>query len=347
MVIKIIIAILIFSFIVIFHELGHLLVAKKCDIKVNEFSLGLGPTLFSFGKGETKYSLKLLPFGGACMMEGEDSESSDDRAFNKKPVWQRFLVVAAGPFNNFILAFVLCVIVIALTGVDRPIVSNVTEGESAMEQGMMPGDEIIKLDSYRIHFSHEVSAYVFFHQDDDIKVTYLRDGEEKEAVVKPHYSENTHKYIIGFEWNRTYEKVNIFKDFYYGMCQMKYYIYSTFKSLAMLVTGNVSFKEMSGPVGIVKVIGDTYEQSKPSGVKYIISNLMNLAALLSANLVVMNLLPIPALDGGRLVFYIVEAIRGKKLNEKIENAVHLVGFALMMLLMLVVMYNDIVKIFVK
>ena len=342
---KIILAILIFSFIIIFHELGHFFVAKKCNVKVNEFWLGLGPTIFGFTKGETKYCLKLLPFGGACVMEGEDEESDDERAFNNKPVWQRFLIVAAGPFNNFILALILCVVVVATMGIDKPIVNSVSENSGASQSGIIAGDEITKLDSYNVHFAHEVSAYVFFHSDEDIKVTYERNGEENTTYATPKYDENKGRYLLGVNWNPEYYDGNFFEDIYYGMCQMKYYIYSTFKSLSSLITGRVSIKEMSGPVGIVKVIGDTYEQSKSSGALYVLMNLLNLSALLSANLTVMNLLPIPALDGGRLILFIVEAIRRKKLNPNIEGKIHLVGFVLLMGLMIFVMYNDIVKIF--
>lgn len=342
---KILIAILIFSFIIIFHELGHFWVAKMCDVKVNEFWLGMGPTLFHFTKGETKYCLKLLPFGGACVMEGEDEESDDERAFNKKPVWKRFLIVAAGPFNNFILAAVLCFIVIATVGIDKPVVDSVSEGYSAAEQGILPGDEIIYLDNYRVHFSHEISAYVFFHKEDTIEMTYERNGDRNSVYVTPRLKEDTGKYLIGVNWEGEYEKGNFFENIYYGMCQMKYYIYSTIKSLSALITGQVSIKEMSGPVGIVKVIGDTYEKSKDSGALAVVMNLLNLAALLSANLVVMNLLPLPALDGGRLVLFIVEAIRGKKINEKIEGKIHFVGLVLLMGLMVFIMYNDIVKVF--
>ena len=342
---KIILAILIFSFIVIFHELGHFFVAKRCNVKVNEFWLGMGPTIVGFTKGETKYCLKLLPFGGACVMEGEDEESDDERAFNKKPVWQRFLIVLAGPFNNFILALILCVIVVATMGIDKPIVDSVADNSSASESGLLSGDEITRLDDYNVHFAHEVSAYVFFHSDENIEVTYERDGEENTTYVTPKYDEAKGRFLIGVNWNGKYYDGNFFEDIYYGMCQMKYYIYSTFKSLSSLVTGRVSIKEMSGPVGIVKVIGDTYEQSKSSGALYILMNLLNLSALLSANLTVMNLLPIPALDGGRLILFIVEAIRRKKLNPNIEGKIHLAGFVLLMGLMVFVMYNDIVKIF--
>lgn len=345
MVIKIIIALLIFSFLVIFHELGHFFVAKKCNIKVNEFWLGMGPTILSFTKGETKYCLKPLPFGGACVMEGEDEASEDERAFNNKPLWQRFLVVLAGPFANFLLAIILCTIVIAVMGIDKPIVNSVNEERGNADSGLQPGDEVVDMDGYRIHFAHEVSAYVFFHSDEDIETTYVRDGEKYTTTLTPSYSEEDGRYMVGVRWNPEYVKGNFFEDIYYGMCQMKYYIYTTFKSLSALITGQVSFKEMSGPVGIVKVIGDTYEKSLSSGALYVVMNLFNLSALLSANLCVMNLLPIPALDGGRILLFIVEGIRGKKLNENIEGKIHLVGFVLLMGLMVVVMFNDIVKIF--
>ena len=342
---KIIIAILIFSFIIIFHELGHFLVAKKCDIKVNEFWLGMGPTLFHFTKGETKFCLKLLPFGGACVMEGEDKPSEDDRAFGNKPLWQRFLVVFAGPLANFILALIVCTLVIAIMGVDKPVIYSVSENSAAASSGLQAGDEVVRMGDYNTNFAHEISPYVFFHSDEDIEVTYIRNDEEYTTYVTPAYNEETGRYMIGVVWNNEYVKGNIAEDIYYGLCQMKYYIYTTFKSLSALITGQVSVKEMSGPVGIVKVIGDTYDQSIDSGMLYVVMNLLNLSALISANLFVTNLLPIPALDGGRILMFIVEGIRGKRLNESIEGKVNFVGFVLLMGLMVLVMYNDIVKIF--
>ena len=155
----IIIAILIFGFIIIFHELGHFSIAKACNVRVNEFTLGLGPTLVSFGKGETKYCLKLLPFGGSCVMEGEDSESDDDRAFNKKPLWQRFLIVFAGPFFNFLLAFILSLIMIGSAGYYSPTIGQVTAGYPAEEAGLAAGDEIVSINGYPIHFYNEISIY--------------------------------------------------------------------------------------------------------------------------------------------------------------------------------------------
>lgn len=342
---SIIFAIIIFSLIILFHELGHFLVAKKCDVKVNEFCLGLGPTIFHFQKGETTYSLKLLPFGGACMMEGEDTDSTDSRAFNKKSVWQRFAIVAAGPVFNFIMAYVLSVILIGAIGYDAPVITGVMEGYSAEEQGMQAGDTIVSLNNYRVHFYQEVSVYSFFHPGDTMEVTYLRDGEKKTATITPKYNEEDGRYLLGITGNYAREKGNVIDTLCYGFYEMKYQIYTTFQSLKMLFTGQLSVNDMSGPVGIVKTIGDTYDASVSSGAFYVLMNMLNIAVLLSANLGVMNLLPLPALDGGRLVFYVVEAIRGKRIDEELEGRVHLIGFALLMVLMVVIMFNDIRKLF--
>ena len=343
---SIILAIIIFSVIIIFHELGHFLVAKKCDVKVNEFCLGLGPTLLHFTKGETTYSLKLLPFGGACMMEGEDEESTDGRAFNHKPLLQRMVIVAAGPLFNFIMAYVLSVILIGAIGYDVPTLAGVMEGSPAEEQGIEAGDTIVSLNHYRVHFYQEISIYTFFHPGEEVKVTYLRDGEEYTAMLTPEYNEEAGRYLFGFQGDYTRIRGNIPQTLAYGFYEMKYQIYSTFESLKMLVTGRLSVNDMSGPVGIVKTIGDVYDESADSGAFYIAMNMINIAILLSANLGVMNLLPIPALDGGRLLFFIVEGIRGKKLNEEIEGRIHFIGFALLMALMVVVMFNDVYKLFI-
>ncbi|MDD6194493.1 MAG: RIP metalloprotease RseP [Lachnospiraceae bacterium] len=342
---SIIFAIIIFSLIILFHELGHFLVAKKCDVKVNEFCLGLGPTILHFQKGETTYSLKLLPFGGACMMEGEDEESSDGRAFNNKSVWQRFAIVAAGPIFNFIMAFVLSVILIGAIGYDAPVITGVMEGYSAEEQGMQAGDTIVSLNHYKVHFYQEVSVYSFFHPGETMEVTYLRDGEKHSATITPKYNEEDGRYLLGITGNYAREKGSVIETLCYGFYEMKYQIYTTFQSLKMLFTGQLSVNDMSGPVGIVKTIGDTYDASVTSGAFAVLMNMLNIAVLLSANLGVMNLLPFPALDGGRLVFYVIEAIRGKRINEEIEGRVHLIGFALLMVLMVVIMFNDIHKLF--
>ncbi len=341
---NIILAIIIFSFIIIFHELGHFIMAKKNGIRVLEFCLGLGPTIFKVQKGETVYALNLLPFGGACMMEGEDSESDDERAFNKKTVWQRIQVVAAGPVFNFILAYLLAVLFIGIAGYDAPVIASVEEGYPAQEAGIEPGDRITKLNGYPVHFYSEIRLYNFFHPGEKVEVAYERGGEEHTVTLTPKYSEEAGSYLMGMNGSGEREKSGFFGTLAYGAYEVKFQVVSTFESLRMLVTGQLSLNDLSGPVGVVKTIGDAYEQSVQDGIYYVVVNMLSMTILLSANLGVMNLLPIPALDGGRLLFLIVEGIRRKKIDEELEGKIHLVGFALLMVLMVVVLFNDVRKI---
>lgn len=280
------------------------------------------------------------------MMEGEDDSSEDERAFNKKSVWARMSVVFAGPFFNFIMAFVFAIILLGSIGYDKPILNGVIKGYSAEAAGLQAGDEIVKLNHKNIHFYREVSAYSTFHPGEEVKVEYERDGERYTTTLTPIYSEEDGRYLYGFTSTGERVKGNIFEVVEYGFYELEYWIYTTIQSLRMLVTGGVSVNELSGPVGIVENIGNTYEESvSKDGYYYAFLNMLNWAILLSANLGVMNLLPIPALDGGRLVFLIVEAIRRKPLDPNKEGVVHFIGILLLFALMFVVMANDIRKLF--
>lgn len=315
---NIIIAIIIFSIIILFHELGHFLLAKLNGIKVNEFCLGMGPTLVGITKGETKYSIKLLPFGGACMMEGEDGESQDERSFNSKSVWARISVVAAGPVFNFIMAWIFAVIVVGITGYDRPVLSGVMEGFPAEEAGLQAGDEIISMNGYRTHFYREVSQYSLFHPGEDVELVYERNGERYETTLSPVLDEESGRQLIGLSgkpFDR--DKGNVLDVLVNSVYEVRYWINNTIESLRMLVTGKVGVNDLSGPVGIVKIMGDTYDTSQSQGgTGSAILSMVNFSIFLSANLGIMNLLPIPALDGGRLVFLIIEAIRRKRISLK-------------------------------
>lgn len=342
---KIIIAILIFSIIVLFHELGHFLLAKRAGIRVNEFCIGLGPTLVGFTKGETKYSIKLLPFGGACMMEGEDGDSKEEGSFQSKSVWARISVVAAGPVFNFIMAFIVAIILVGCTGYDKPVIKDLIEDYPAQQAGLQKGDVIKKLDAKRIHLYREVSIYTFFHNDESIDVVYEREGKTYETTITPKLDEESGRYLFGFYGAGEQEKGGVLKTIQYAGYEMKYWVATTLESLKMLVTGQVGFNELSGPVGIVKGVSDTYEAGAKVGWFSIFIGMLNWVILLSANLGVMNLLPLPALDGGRLVFLIVEAIRGKGIDPEKEGMVHFIGICLLMALMVVIMFNDIRKLF--
>lgn len=343
---NILIAIIIFSVIILFHELGHFSLAKANKIKVNEFSLGLGPTIVGFQGKETKYSLKLLPFGGMCAMEGEDEESTDQNSFQSKSVWARISVVAAGPIFNFIMAFLFSIIVVGATGFDKPEIGSVMNGYSAQEAGLKKGDIILKMNQKNIHFYKEVSFYSFVNENKPVKVTYERNGKEYKTTLTPTYSKEEKRYLFGFLGTGEREKTGIVETLKYSAFEMKYWIDTTFTSLKLLVTGKVSLNELSGPVGIVKTIGTAYDRSKLDGAFYVFINMMNMCILLSANLGVMNLLPLPALDGGRLVFLVIEAIRRKKIDPNKEGMIHTVGLLLLLALMVIVMFNDIRKLFI-
>jgi regulator of sigma E protease len=342
---NIIIALIIFSFIVLFHELGHFLLAKKNGICVEEFCLGLGPTIIGKQFGETYYSLKLLPFGGACMMTGEDEESSDERAFNNKSVLARISVVFAGPFFNFVLAFILSVILIGLMGSDTTTISGVEEGSPAYEAGLREGDEITKIDGDRIHNFREISYYLILENSgNSFEIEYKRNGQKATTEVTPVYNKDSGSYRIGVQ-SSGYTKLNPLKTIQYGFYEVRCQIKVTILSLKEMILGKFGFEDVSGPVGIVSMIGETYTEAKSYGFLVVLASMLNLTILLSSNLGVMNLLPIPALDGGRLVFLIIEGLRGKAMNSERESKIHYAGLLLLLGLMVVIMIKDIINLF--
>lgn len=448
---NIIVALLIFSVIVVAHELGHFFLAKKNGVGVPEFSVGMGPRIITFAKTAngcvvkffcsqkamedredwqevTKYSWKLLPLGGSCAMIGEDEDNDAENSFNSKGKWARFSIVFAGPFFNFILAFLFSIIIIANTGIDYPLVKYVYDNQPAQAAGIQVGDEIESVNGHKITIGREIDTYIQLHPltGEDVTIVLTRDGEKKTITLNPNYK--THLFGFSYSTNQTdstkissiskgkpFEKAGIevgdkivsvngkavsnagelkqvmennnsggevtFEieregkvqsyqvtpdpyetktlGFYatgdgkggnaidvlkYSLVEVKYWIETTVASLGQLITGKISTKELSGPVGIVDTVGNVLEQSTDYGMRVVILNMLYMSVLLSANLGVMNLLPLPALDGGRLVFILIEAIRGKPVDRDKEGYVHFAGFVLLMLLMIFVMYNDIIKI---
>ena len=340
----IILAILVFGIIVFIHELGHFLLAKANKIRVDEFSLGMGPRLVSFVRGETRYSIKLLPLGGSCMMGEDDVDDMSEGSFNSKSVWARMSVVVAGAVFNFLLALIFSMIVIGYTGYDEPVISGVVEGFPAQEAGLQEGDRIVKMNNKKINIWREITYYNMFHPGETVDLVYERDGEKHEVTITPKKDEDGN-YLIGITSPAQYEKANLLTAAQYGVYEVKFWICTTLESLKMLVTGDVGVDQLSGPVGIVSVVDETYQQSKSYGVMVVIMQMLNIGILLSANLGVMNLLPLPALDGGRLVFMIVEAIRGKRVPPDKEGWVHGIGMILLLALMAFVMFNDVKKLF--
>ena len=340
----IILAILVFSLIVFIHELGHFLLAKLNKIRVDEFSIGMGPRLLTTVKGETRYSLKLFPIGGSCMMGEDDVDDMSEGSFNSKSVWARIAVVAAGAIFNFILAFIFAVIIVGYAGYDEPIISGVVPGFSAEAEGMQEGDRIVRMNGKKINLWREVTYYNMFHEGETVELVFERDGEKHEVTIVPKKDEKGN-YLMGVTPPAEYKKANVFTAIQYGVYEVKFWISTTLESLKMLVTGGVGVDQLSGPVGIVDVVDDTYQQSKDYGAIVVLMQMLNIGILLSANLGVMNLLPLPALDGGRLVFLVIEAIRGKRVAPDKEGMVHFVGMMLLFALMIFVLFNDLNRIF--
>ena len=340
----IILAILVFGTIVFVHELGHFLLAKANGIRVDEFSIGMGPRLLSKVKGETRYSLKLFPIGGSCMMGEDDVDDMSEGSFNSKSVWARMAVVVAGAAFNFILAFVFAVIIVGYAGYDEPVISGTVEGYSAEAEGMQAGDRIVKMNGKKIHLWREVTYYNMFHQGETVDLLYERGGEKYEVTIVPKQDEDGN-YLLGVLSPGEYTKANVLTAMQYGVYEVKFWICTTIESLKMLVTGGVGIDQLSGPVGIVDVVDETYQQSKSYGFLVVLMQMLNIGILLSANLGVMNLLPLPALDGGRLVCLIIEAMRGKRVPPDKEGIVHFVGMILLFALMIFVLFNDLKRIF--
>ncbi len=337
--------ILILSVLIISHEFGHFILARVNGIKVIEFSMGMGPTIFSFTKSGTKFSLKLLPIGGACVMEGEDGIASDSEAkgisFREADLLSRISVVIAGPMFNFILAFLFSMIIVSYTGIDLPVIQGLTEGFPAAESGLQEGDLMLSVNGEAIHLWRELILDSRLNDGETVTIEYLRDGEKGVATFKPEFVAEENRYRFGIEGGTAYEDCKgfaLFKGSYY---ELRFNFLNTLKGLKSMILGKVSRDSIAGPVGVAQVVDETYDEVKEYGVAAIVLTMMNIAMILSVNLGVINLLPLPALDGGRLVFLLVELVRGKPVPPEKEGLVHFVGIILFFALTIFVLFNDI------
>lgn len=433
---KIVVAILIFGLIILIHELGHFIFARLHGIEVVDFSIGMGPRLCGFRAFGTRFSVRLLPIGGACMMlgENEDQNMISDKSFYSKGVWQRISVLFAGPGFNFILAFIFSVVIIGMAGFDAPTVASVEENGPAARAGLMEGDVITEINGTNINFGKEVDSYFAYHgvseepvvltvkrngekmkikivpeaydkyvlgfsysatntapaeilemsvgypmdlagikigdiivgvndtriensgqlmslfdrfplNGEPIRITYLRDGVENTVEVTPKFSSSG--YTLGFVPNMTREKANAWETLRYSVSEVKFWIVETGRGLVKLFTGQLKSNEVGSAIAIVDVIGDTYEASAEYGIREIVLNMLYITVLLSANLGVMNLLPIPALDGGKLLFCAIEVVRGKPVDREKEGMIHFIGMIILLLLMVFLTFNDIKNVFFK
>ena len=331
-------AIIVFCVIIFIHELGHFITAKLAKITVHEFSIGMGPRLFGFNRGGTLYSVRLLPIGGFVQLEGEDGQSDDVNAFGNKSAFARFIVLASGAIMNFILGFILFLIIVGNAKIiPTTTVAELTDNSAFAEAGIQSGDKIVKMqsDKYTTHIMcyDDISLFGGITGYSPCKVTVMRNGEKKTFSVTPVFSETDNRHLYGFKIATV--KKNVINTVKYAAVQSVFTVKIVYKSFAMLLGGKLGANDVSGPVGIVSEIGNAAR----NGILYLI----NITALITVNLGVVNLLPLPALDGGRIYFILLEKIRRKRLTPEQEGTIHTIGFVLLMILMLVVTFFDISK----
>lgn len=328
--------ILVFSALILIHEFGHFIVAKSVGMKVNEFSLGMGPKLAGVKKGETEYNLRAIPIGGFIRPEGEDTESEDPRAFGNKPLWARASVVAAGPISNFILAFIIIIALFTYLGRPAIIVGSLTPGMPAESSGLQVGDIITKINNKNVFFPPELVNQVSSSNGANIFITVIRSNKPLTFSIPTKYVTSEKRYMIGVL--PVPEAAGFVQSTYWENLQLSpSYLIAIMneigRELKGLFTGQVSKDDVGGPVKIIEITS----QVAKTGVL----NLLNLLALLSLNLGIVNLFPIPALDGGRLIFFAIEGVRGKPIEQRKEAIAHMVGFVFLISLIILITINDI------
>lgn len=378
---SIIVGILALGFIIFFHELGHFAAAKLFGVGVLEFSIGMGPRLISGIYKNTRYSLKMLPIGGSCAMLGEDSAGSGDlntaeenddgdyldydgvrfhkselpyRSFNNKGSLQRFIICIAGVFNNFLLAFLLAIIVCHFTGFDKPVILGTEQGSPVSEVGLERGDVLkgVSIDGKngrKIHSFRDLYIYLYIHSGEldksiPVEISYfdVGTGNTENASFYPYYDASADKYRLGISFQGGRVRAEGAAELIgYAFYELKYNVRVVLDSLMLMLRGRVERSEVMGPVGAVSIIGSTVEESTRFGIFNAFIVLLELCIMLSANLGVMNLLPIPALDGGRLLFILAEMLSRRRLDAGLEEKINRIGMIILLALMAVLLSNDV------
>ncbi len=385
---SVIVAIFILGFIIFIHELGHFLVAKFFKVPVREFSIGMGPRIYSKVWKNTRYSLKAFPFGGSCAMIGEDAAGSGDFTsvegvtideeglvdfegvkFDKKYLdennfavispMKKFLISLSGPFMNFLLAYTLSIVLVMQSGFDVPIISNISEGSAATEAkpiSLEKNDEIIGLEipseSEKVIAYRDIVVFMqlnnkeFIEKNVPLAITFKRNGETYKTIVRPKIDRESGRAIIGISFGDFItEPKNVIEVLNLAGRELYFYIKTTIMSLKLLFRGRLNANDISGPVGTVAVMGSAINEASAYGIGSILYTLFTLTVLISANLGVMNLLPIPALDGGRIVFAAIEMIIGRPIDNRIEGYVNTVTMILLLMFMVWIFGMDIYKLF--
>ena len=329
--------IILLGFLIFIHELGHFTIAKLCKVKVNEFAIGFGPTIWKKQGKETKYALRLIPLGGFISMEGEEEQSENEGSFSKASIPKRIAIVAAGATVNIIFGLCVYFILAISTG---PYISNeletTIEGYAAQIAGMQAGDKIIEINNKKVNSKYDIDKIMSKNNGENIELKIQRDGKIEEYSIKPTeviLQNDSHKYYLGITMK--YAEDNFFNRCINGGIQTTEFISEIGDNLKQLFTGNVGINQMMGPVGISEVV------AKTNG----ISEFLQMMALISISLGITNLLPIPALDGGKILILIIETIRRKPMKQETEIGIQMLGFAILIGLSLIITYNDILRIF--
>ena len=334
--VEILVTLLVLSVLVIGHEFGHYTAGRLLGFDILEFAVGMGPRLCGFKKNGIDYDLRLFPIGGMCRFAGEDETPTGSGSFRAKPAWQRAIVVFAGPFMNFVLAFLIGIILYMGWGTydtGRVLVQEVNENSPAAFSGVLPGDELLSVDGVKIDSFEALRAGLDDASPDSIALRVLRDGREEELILSDAYDETEQKIMLGVTITYPIVKDGFFAAVGHSLSYCWEMGTIVFKSLGMLFTGEARLNDMSGVVGVTRIVGEA--------VSYGWESVLSLTVMLSMNLGIMNLLPIPALDGGRLLFILVELVRRKPVPAEKEGLVHLIGLVLLMALMIYLVIHDI------
>ena len=325
-------AILIFCLLIVFHEFGHFAAAKLCGVKVNEFSVGMGPAILKKQKGDTLYSIRLFPIGGFCAMEGEDEEFSDERAFHQKAAWQKALIVVAGAFMNLLLAVLIMIGVAYAVGTPTTTIDTVTPGSPAELAGIHSGDTLTAVDGKSVEKWSDISVLLAESEADRVQLTVKGEDGTERIVSSGVMTNEAGRRMIGIVPTKEHHLLDAAGS---GVKNTWTMGSGMLQVIRQLFTGRVAASELSGPVGIVAAVN----QTASLGFIYI----AYLTALISLNLAIVNMLPFPALDGGRLVFIVIRKITGHAITDEIESKVHFAGIMLLFALMIYVTWHDVIR----
>lgn len=330
-----ILVIIMFGLMIFPHELGHFIAAKACGVQVNEFAFGMGPAIFQKQGKETLYSVRLIMVGGYCAMEGEDekSETENERALNNKKWWQKLIIMAAGAAMNILIAVIIYSVLVGISGMPTTTLEKTIEGSPAYEAGIKGGDEIVAVENERTKSWQDVIEKISTVKEGEaVSITVSRDGKELEKSIVPVYDKETERYMVGINSKLDHNPILAVKNGAIITCRMTG---SIFDALANIFKSGNFRDSVSGPVGIISAVNDTSDY----GFLYY----MNLVGLISINLALFNLLPLPALDGGRILFIFIRMITGKAITDEMEGRIHSIGFMLIIAFAIFVTWNDIVR----